>query len=383
MTNGQILSLILTLSKGGGIEYDGVNIVGIATNATKDGLIFILQDGKRIEHKFNSVDAMKLSDFDKNNNGIIDIAEVCNVAKDSEKLGGKLPSFYAKTTEIPKKISELENDSGFVKINDLDESGIIPKDANSENKLVTNDEMRKKISEIKFSGLLDVDKPMKSNSFLMTNDKGNRVTYLSSIKDMIKIQKIIDKDGKTFTDIPYLKFDNLIGTQNEDGSLNLKDNIFSTDLKDMPKSFIDGNVLVSNGKTMKYELKDVGSLTNSKANFVKSVGQIDWYYDPTLEIYTTVIKHQLDSKNLIIAIYDMYNEIDTNTTWKIIDQNQVLVKSNTDRACRVVINCSQGVANNSSIGGVWTITPSEFIMQQSCLSFATSIPIKIIETTPL
>ena len=43
--------------------------------------------------------------YDANQNGIVD---------DAEKLGGQLPEYYAVAAAIPAKISQVENDSGFL-----------------------------------------------------------------------------------------------------------------------------------------------------------------------------------------------------------------------------------------------------------------------------
>ena len=49
-------------------------------------------------------DMMK-SKYDINNNGVVD---------DAEKLGGQLPSYYAKASDIPTDNSELENGAGYI-----------------------------------------------------------------------------------------------------------------------------------------------------------------------------------------------------------------------------------------------------------------------------
>lgn len=49
-------------------------------------------------------DMMK-SKYDVNNNGVVD---------DAEKLGGQLPSYYAKASDIPTDNSELENGAGYI-----------------------------------------------------------------------------------------------------------------------------------------------------------------------------------------------------------------------------------------------------------------------------
>jgi hypothetical protein len=183
---------------------------------------------------------------------------------------------------------------------------------------------------------------------------------------MIKIQKVTDKDGIDYTDVPSLTFKNFTGLQKTDGTVELSlPNMFTTDLQDMPDAYDNGKVLVANGTLMNYELKDIGTLTNSKENYTKTIGQTDWGFDGTLGKYTVVVEHLLNSKNLIVGFYDATNFSINNISWGLVDgtdQNKIILESPNNNATRVVINCSQGaVGDGTGTGGSATITIADFI----------------------
>ncbi|NCI19889.1 hypothetical protein EJM73_08240 [Clostridium botulinum] len=95
--DGQILSLILALSKKQALKYGNIGITNINANTTNDGITFELANGTKHEIALNNLNFMKLSQFDKNNDGIIDLAEFAkesNISKDSKKLNGKDSSLY-------------------------------------------------------------------------------------------------------------------------------------------------------------------------------------------------------------------------------------------------------------------------------------------------
>ncbi|HCL4455041.1 TPA: hypothetical protein N2D10_003065 [Clostridium botulinum] len=95
--DGQILSLILALSKKQALKYGNIGITNINANTTNDGITFELANGTKHEIALNNLNFMKLSQFDKNNDGIIDLAEFAkesDISKDSKKLNGKDSSLY-------------------------------------------------------------------------------------------------------------------------------------------------------------------------------------------------------------------------------------------------------------------------------------------------
>jgi hypothetical protein len=267
---------------------------------------------------------------------------------DAEKANIKnLSAVVATQTNINNTLSTITNEISF--------------SASSSNKLITTNEVDAKINNVKFVNLADVDHKVKPNSFIVTNSTGTQITYLNSIESMIKIQKITDKDGVDYFDIPSIKFKNMTGAQDSDGNLELTlQNLFTTDLKDMPAAYDNGKVLVANSSLQAYELKDIGTLTNSKENFTKSIDQTDWYHNADLEIYTCTVSHGLNSKNLIIGMVDAHDNSIGNVVWQIIDNNTVVFKSITGDSIRVVINCSQG-ATGSGTGGATNVISTDFI----------------------
>ena len=241
--------------------------------------------------------------------------------------------------------------------------GTIPSDASATNKLVSTSTMNSKFSALKINDLANVANPLVPNSFLMTNNAGDRVIYLNSISSMIKIQKITDIDGIEFNNVPFLKFKNLAGVQAADGTLELSiKNMFTTNLLDMPSVYEDYKVLVSNKNLQKYELKGIGELTNSKENFAKTIQQVDWQFDTTLQKYTVFVDHRKESVNLIVGFLDSENNHIDNIGWKIYDINQIILIAPTNNSIRVVVNCSQGaVGSGTGTGGSATVTVSDFL----------------------
>lgn len=281
-----------------------------------------------------------------------DLAETTNkrYVTDAEKTNiGLIPSITSNQTVTNNKVNDI--------------LGKIPTDASSTNLLVSTSTFNSKITALKFTDLADVNHTAINNAFVVTDGTG-KVTYRSNISNLINIQRITDKKGSIFSGVPYLKFSNLIGSLGSDGTVTLSnDNMYTTNLLDMPTTFVDGNVLVANASLMKYELKDIESLTNSKENFAINIAQTDWYYDASNNIYTKLIVHSLGSQNLVISSFSSVGDSINNMTYHIMDNNQVTVKCTTNPSCRVIINCSQGVSGNGtgSSGGTYTVTALDFI----------------------
>ncbi|NRT63671.1 hypothetical protein B0P06_000289 [Clostridium saccharoperbutylacetonicum] len=289
---------------------------------------------------------------------------------DAEKANIKnLSAVVATQTNINNTLSTITNE--------------ISSSASSSNKLITTNEVDTKINHVKFVDLADVDHKVKINSFIVTNPTGTQLTYRDSIKDLIRIQKVTDEGGVDYFDIPSIKFKNMTGVQDLGGNLELTlQNLFTTDLKDMPASYENGKVLVANSGLQAYELKDIGTLTNSKENFTKSIEQTDWYYNTDLEIYTCVVSHGLNSKNLIIGIVDAHDNFISNVIWKIMDNNVVMFKSTTGDSIRVIINCSQGAAGSGTggTGGTTNVISTDFIDDTRVRTDKTFSSSKIIST---
>ena len=224
----------------------------------------------------------------------------------------------------------------------------IPTDVSNTNQLVSSDKLKTTIEAIKFKELADVDKNVQGKAFVVTDEKGD-ITFKQDIGELMNIKQITDKNGNVFSEVPSVSFSNLKGTQDdvtEELTLEL-DNIFTTNLSDMPTEYIDGGVLVSNADTQKYELKDISDLVDCTENFSLEVVSTEWGLNDNFGKYTKVINHNLNSQNLIISFYDTEN-ISVDIKWQILDISNVLLISDNALDGRVVINCSQGTTGDGS-----------------------------------
>lgn len=124
-------------TKLGGIAA-GANktVVNNTLTSTSSSEVLAASQGKALNDKIQEVqnslgglgygDMMK-STYDADNDGLVD---------DSAKLGGQLPAYYAKKTDVPTKVSQLTNDSGFLTAHQ-DISGKLDKTGDGSNVTVT------------------------------------------------------------------------------------------------------------------------------------------------------------------------------------------------------------------------------------------------------
>lgn len=213
--DGQILSLILALSKKQALKYGNIGITNISTSTTNDGITFELANGAKHEIKLNNLNFMKLSEFDKNNDGVIDLAEVArnsNMSKDSKKLNGKDSSLYfQKDINTTDDITEGTNNR-FFKQSDKDKINNISTQLNANQNNINQlrlDLNNKKDELVKLNSSDTADyleNKIDNNSVQIKNNKliaksldGLEVTIaelnmLKGIKD--NIQKMMDLTQK-------------------------------------------------------------------------------------------------------------------------------------------------------------------------------------------
>ncbi|EQB4340375.1 hypothetical protein ACYJ2U_001731 [Clostridium botulinum] len=213
--DGQILSLILALSKKQALKYGNIGITNINANTTNDGITFELANGTKHEIALNNLNFMKLSQFDKNNDGIIDLAEFAkesNISKDSKKLNGKDSSLYfQKDINTTDDIIEGTNNR-FFKQSDEDKIDNISTqiDANQKDISQLKSDLNNKKDELVKLNSLDtagyLENKIDNNSIQIKNNKliarsldGLEVTVvelnmLKGIKD--NIQKMMDLTQK-------------------------------------------------------------------------------------------------------------------------------------------------------------------------------------------
>ena len=90
------------------IYYYGQKLVVVENNVAT---WYTIQPNKTLEVDGSGNNAsgdMQKSVYDTDNNGKVDNAD------NAEKLGGQSPDYYAKKDELPSKVSELENDKGYL-----------------------------------------------------------------------------------------------------------------------------------------------------------------------------------------------------------------------------------------------------------------------------
>ena len=226
-------------------------------------------------------------------------------------------------------------------------------------------EINDSIKNISFKNLSDVSKNLKTNTFVAINKDGE-IEFKDDISDKETIKQIIDKDSTEFSNINSLKFSNLKGVLNQDNnelSLSL-DKIFSTDLSDMPSVYEDNKVLVSNKNKMRYELIDIRELFNSKENYSTTIIEDEWGLNDELNgKYTKVIKHDRNSLDLIVAVYDANNmNITNNFNYQLLDNNNLMLIASSPINCRVIVNCSGiSIGSGGSGSGSAIISSDMFI----------------------
>ena len=235
----------------------------------------------------------------------------------------------------------------------------IPTNASSSNQLATAADVASKIKAVSFATLPDTTSPLVPNSFVMIDNTGKKLNYITSLDKYTNIKKITDKDKNDYLNVPFVTFKDLAGNVLSDGTveLTLKD-LYSTTLKDMPAAYDDGKILVANQSKMAYELKDVGSLTNSKANFSTILDSTKWTtVDGKAQ---AIVEHKLNSSNLVVAFYDADGN-SKSLKYKVIDDNQIVVYGTDTNQTKCVINCSQGTVGGAGTTSSASVTASDFI----------------------
>lgn len=226
--DGQILSLILALSKKQALKYGSVGIIGIYTNATGDRIIFELANGTKQEIECSSLNYMKLDNYDKDKDGIIDLADVANFAKESDKsrntlkFNGKESNlFFQKDIDTTDDLTEGAANK-FLKPIDKSKLDNLPIDTNTElenvksqtniNKLdienlkVDNTKNRNDINQLQNDVTNKKDELVKLNSSDTADYLENKIDSSSiQIKNNKLIVKSLDGLEVTVAELNMLK----------------------------------------------------------------------------------------------------------------------------------------------------------------------------------
>jgi hypothetical protein len=102
---------ILGSGSSGGTSIDTIPKI---TNPVSNDIVIANIDGTVKDSGLKTTDLLDKATYDPTNIGIV---------KDSKKLNGQDASYYAKASDMPTKVSQLTNDSNFVKINDVATTG--------------------------------------------------------------------------------------------------------------------------------------------------------------------------------------------------------------------------------------------------------------------
>ena len=99
------------------------------------------------------------------------------------------------------------------------------------------------------------------------------------------------------------------------------------------------NQLVTEGNLVIEELKDkIQEAINVAGNEVVIINADDWAYNPASKMYEHTINHTMNSKDLIIDCYNLATGDFVLCGGKIVNNNSVLIKSETNIDLKVVLN---------------------------------------------
>lgn len=215
----------------------------------------------------------------------------------------------------------------------------VPESADASNLLVTRNELNNTIVNLTIRNLKDV----KGETFLNNNILAVIDGNIESIKAPGLVD-IVEVDTVKNTDVNHIKFDKAKSTLGSNNELIITPNMYSTDLIDMPDIVESGKILVSNNSSQTYELKNIEELTDILDNKIYTIENGMWEISedhPGKHVFT--ISHLLTTKSIIIEFYNsMLEQVKDTVTFKILDEDNILVISDNDETISVVLNSTQG-----------------------------------------
>ena len=329
---GNILSALIKIAT----ELHGIDLVNplLLPEELGSNIIsaLISLDGKLKELSVNG-GISDLLDFTTN-----DLKESSNklyVTRDEKNAITVLPAIIADQSTISTNISEITSK--------------IPSTSSSINKLVDTEELTRRLSNINFMNLPEVDLASYGpNRYLSTDSTGNKIIFKAGISSTI--QKVSDGSGNAYPDVEELKFVGLNGSKDGNTVVLSTKPVHSRDILDLPKVYDEGKILVSG--TGDYRLESITDLTISRENVISSITLENWVFNEIHQKFAAIVEHRLLSYNLIVAFYDLDNIaiMDGSITYKLLDKNQILVLSPEKKAIKCVVNCSQGTAKEELEG---------------------------------
>lgn len=238
----------------------------------------------------------------------------------------------------------------------------IANDASPSNKLVSKNTLNNKIKNSKFEDLLNTPTILSPDTFLVVDSTGTKVIMKDTFDQYI--QSIKDKNNVDFTKVKKLEFSNLQGNLKLDETLLLTARMYSTDILDMPTTFDTNKILVSDANSLSYKLKSIDELALLQENYNVNItsDNTDWV-NPSITSsgkYEFILKHGLDSQNIIAMFYDI-NNILIDVKYKILNNMEILIMLDNPIDIRVVVNCSQGTSSEQLTNAKPQITASDFV----------------------
>lgn len=223
--------------------------------------------------------------------------------------------------------------------------------------------LKNRLDALRFINLVDTPSTLTPNAFLKVNVDGTAI--VNTQNPLFPIKKIIDSSNMTFNSVDTLKLSNMKMTnQTSDGIFTFKLDANTFDLTDMPKAHEHGKVLVSDLNNNKYVLAGKEELTMSVENFSCKILEADWIESNGK--FEKDIFHDMSSLNLIVSFTDVSLTEDKTITYRILDNKNIKVISNTRKDINCVINCALGAGN-----GYW-----QYLMDWSKIDFVDDTKIR-------
>lgn len=217
------------------------------------------------------------------------------------------------------------------------------------------DTLKNRLDDLKFTNLTDTPSRLYENRYLRVNSDGSGITQVDN--PTFPIKSIIDSTGTKYSNIDTPIFKHLEMTKQSEDDYTFELRAKAIELLDMPNIHEHGKVLVSDVNNQKFVLADKEDLTMSIENFTKTIEENEWIENG--DIYEHIIEHNMSSEALIVSFVDEFKIEDKNVTYEILDKSKIKALSNSNKKLVCTINCSLGAGN-----GYW-----QYLMDWSKIDF--------------
>ena len=226
--------------------------------------------------------------------------------------------------------------------------------------------LKNRLDNIKFTTLKDTPNYLEKDAFLKVNSLGNAIELIS--EPLFPMKALKDSSNSLYSriEIPNFKHMEVTEIDNKTNEYTLELNAKSIDLKDMPKEYVHGKVLVADENNQKYVLANKEELTMSIENFTKTIYQQDWVLNSDNKYECTVF-HDMGSEALIVSFTNANKEENKNITYQVLNKSNIKVISSEDSETTVTINCALGAGN-----GYW-----QYLMDWSKIDFVDDSTVRL------